>query len=163
MAAIDQLRAELNEAKDKHIGADLSLDITAQYDLMKSGVPVIRWMLPLMAGGVDGDNMLAAMTPEQQAAHMKGELNPSKAPFAIAIAASFVMAWVLAGVIGHMGAVTVRSGLISAAFIWFGFVVTTLSVNYAFSGRNPMLTVIDSGHWLGALLVMGAVIGAFGV
>ena len=102
-------------------------------------------------------------TPEQQAAHMKGELNPSKAPFAIAIAASFVMAWVLAGVIGHMGAVTVRSGLISAAFIWFGFVVTTLSVNYAFSGRNPMLTVIDSGHWLGALLVMGAVIGAFGV
>ena len=102
-------------------------------------------------------------TPDQQAAHMKGELNPSKAPFAIAIAANFVMAWVLAGVIGHMGPVTVRSGLISAAFIWFGFIITTLAVNYAFSGRKPMLTVIDGGHWLGALLVMGAVIGAFGI
>jgi len=102
-------------------------------------------------------------TPDQRAAHMKGELNPSKAPFAIAIAANFVMAWVLAGVIGHMGPVTVRSGLISAAFIWFGFVITTLAVNYAFSGRKPMLTVIDAGHWLGVLLVMGAVIGAFGI
>ena len=102
-------------------------------------------------------------TPNQQAAHMKGELNPSKAPFAIAIAANFVMAWVLAGIIAHMGPITVRSGLISAAFIWFGFIITTLAVNYAFSGRKPMLTVIDGGHWLGALLVMGAVIGAFGV
>jgi hypothetical protein len=102
-------------------------------------------------------------TPDQQAAHIKGELNPSKAPFAIAIAANFVMAWVLAGIIAHMGPVTVRSGLISAAFIWFGFIITTLGVNYAFSGRKPMLTVIDGGHWLGALLVMGAVIGAFGI
>jgi hypothetical protein len=102
-------------------------------------------------------------TPDQQAAHIKGELNPSKAPFAIAIAANFVMAWVLAGIIAHMGPVTVRSGLISAAFIWFGFIITTLAVNYAFSGRKPMLTVIDGGHWLGALLVMGAVIGAFGI
>lgn len=102
-------------------------------------------------------------TPEQQAAHVRGELNPSKAPFAIAIVANLIMAWVLAGVIGHMGAVTIRSGLISAAFVWFGFVVTTLAVNYAFTGRKPMLTAIDGGHWLGALLVMGAVIGAFGV
>jgi hypothetical protein len=102
-------------------------------------------------------------TPDQQAAHIKGELNPSKAPFAIAIAANFVMAWVLAGIIAHMGPVTVRSGLISAAFIWFGFIITTLAVNYAFSGRKPMLTVIDGGHWLGALLVMGTVIGAFGI
>jgi hypothetical protein len=102
-------------------------------------------------------------TPEQQAAHIKGELNPSKAPFAIAIAANFVMAWVLAGIIAHMGAITIRSGLISAAFIWFGFVITTLAVNYAFSGRKPMLTLIDGGHWLSVLLIMGAVIGAFGV
>jgi hypothetical protein len=62
-----------------------------------------------------------------------------------------------------MGEITVRSGLISAAFAWLGFVITTMSVNYAFGGRMPMLTVIDGGHWLGVLLIMGAVIGAFGV
>jgi hypothetical protein len=102
-------------------------------------------------------------TPEQQASHMKGELNPSKTPFVIGIVANLVMAWVLAGVIGHMGAVTVRSGIISGAFVWLGFVITTLSVNYAFGARKPMLTAIDGGHWLGVLLIMGAVIGAFGI
>lgn len=100
---------------------------------------------------------------EQQAAHMKGELNPSKAPFVIGIIANLVMAWVLAGMIGHLGAVTLQSGIISGALAWLGFVVTTLSVNYAFGGRRPMLTVIDGAHWLGVLLIMGAVIGAFGV
>ncbi len=102
-------------------------------------------------------------TAEQQAAHVRGELNPSKVPFVIGIVANFVMAWVLAGIIGHMGEITIRSGLISAAFAWLGFVVTTLAVNYAFGARKPMLTVIDGGHWLGVLLIMGAVIGAFGV
>ncbi|MEX0590208.1 MAG: DUF1761 domain-containing protein [Xanthobacteraceae bacterium] len=102
-------------------------------------------------------------TPEEQARHMRGELNPSKLPFVIAIIANLIMAWVLAGLIGHMGPVTIRSGIISGAFSWLGFVVTTLAVNYSFGGRKPMLTVIDSGHWLGVLVIMGAVIGAFGV
>ena len=71
------------------------------------------------------------------------------------------MAWVLAGLMAHIGPITIRSGLISAGFVWFGFVLTTIAVNNAFSGRKPMLTVIDAGHWLGVLLIMGAVIGAF--
>jgi hypothetical protein len=100
---------------------------------------------------------------EQQAAMKKGGMNTGTTPFIISIVANLVMAWVLAGVIGHMGAVTVRSGLISGAFVWLGFVITTMSVNYGFGGRQPMLTVIDGAHWLGVLLVMGAVIGAFGV
>jgi hypothetical protein len=101
--------------------------------------------------------------PEQQAAKARGGFDSSKAPFLIAIVANLIMAWVLAGVIGHMGTVTIRNGVISGAFCWLGFVVTTLAVNYAFGGRNPMLTLIDGGHWLGVLLIIGAVIGAFGV
>ena len=62
----------------------------------------------------------------------RADLDPSKTPFLIAIAANLVMAWVLAGLIAHMGPVTIRSGIISAAFCWFGFVITTLAVNYAF-------------------------------
>ena len=46
--------------------------------------------------------------------------------------------------------------------IWFGFVLTTLSVNYAFSGRRPMLTVIDAGYWLGVLVIIGAIVGWMG-
>ena len=84
-------------------------------------------------------------------------------PFIIAIVADLVMAWVLAGLIAHMGAVTLRSGVISAAFVWLGFVVTTLAVNNVFGLRSPRLILIDGGHWLVVLLLMGATIGAWGV
>lgn len=101
---------------------------------------------------------------EEQAAKAKMGMGASKTPFVIAIVANLVMAWVLAGLIGHLGAgqATVRNGLISGAFCWLGFVITTQSVNYAFGGRKPSLSLIDGGHWFGVLLIMGAVIGAFG-
>ncbi|MEZ5828031.1 MAG: DUF1761 domain-containing protein [Hyphomicrobiales bacterium] len=84
-------------------------------------------------------------------------------PFVISIIALLIMSWMLAGIMGHLGDVTVRGGVITGAFVWLGFVITTMGVNHAFSGAKPMLTLIDSGHWLAVLLVMGAVIGAFGV
>jgi hypothetical protein len=90
---------------------------------------------------------------------------PRWLPFVVAAVADLVIAWVLAGVIGHLGIgqVTLKNGVISAAFIWFGFVLTTIAVNYGFAARKPMLTVIDAAHWLGALMIAGAVIGLFGV
>ena len=71
------------------------------------------------------------------------------------------MAWVLAGVIGHLGtgAITLRSGVIAGALMWLGFVATTLAVNHTFQGAKPILTLLDGGHWLGVLLLQGAVIG----
>ena len=90
------------------------------------------------------------------------ELKPRPAPFIITGIALLVMAYVLAGMIGHMGEVTIRSGVISAAFAWAGFVATTIAINYAFQGAKSKLWLIDAGHFLAVLLVMGAVIGAFG-
>ena len=84
-------------------------------------------------------------------------------PFALAFLANLVMAWVLAGMVGHMGSVTIRSAVISALFAWVGFVVTTILVNNAFSGRRYALTAIDGGHWLAVLVIMGVVIGWMGV
>ena len=84
-------------------------------------------------------------------------------PLIITFVADLIMAWMLAGVMGHLGALTVKNGVIAAAFIWFGFVITTLAVNNTFGMRSPKLIVIDGGHWLAALLLMGAIIGAWGV
>jgi len=89
----------------------------------------------------------------------------SPVPFAISFVALLVMAWVLAGTLGHLGPgqVTVKNGIISALFLWLGFVVTTVFVNNAYPGRKYMLSVIDSIHWLGVVVIEGAVIGAMGV
>jgi hypothetical protein len=83
------------------------------------------------------------------------------APFVLSFVAEFVMAWMLWGIMLHAGAFTIRGGLLSGLLIWFGFVLTTIAVNNAFSGRKIMLSVIDAGHWLGVFLIMGAMIGAF--
>ena len=89
----------------------------------------------------------------------------SSTPLIITFIAELIMAWVLAGLIGHLGPgqVTVINGIVSAAFVWLGFVVTTLVVNNAFGMRKLALSVIDAAHWLVVLAIMGAIIGAFGV
>lgn len=86
-------------------------------------------------------------------------------PMAISAIALLVMAWVLAGIIGHLGPgqVTIRNGIISGAFCWLGFVATTVATNHGYQGAKRSLTLIDAGHWLGVLLIQGAVIGAIGV
>jgi hypothetical protein len=89
---------------------------------------------------------------------------PAKAlPFVVCLLALFVMAWMLAGLMGHIGNITVRGGMITGAFVWTGFVITTMGVNHTFGGQKPMLTLIDGLYWLAVLVLMGAVIGAFGV
>jgi hypothetical protein len=87
------------------------------------------------------------------------------APYAIAFVAQLVMATVLAGVIGHLGQgqVTLKNGIISAFLIWLGFVATTITVNHTFQMQPRALTLIDAGHWLGVLLIQGALIGWMGV
>ena len=93
----------------------------------------------------------------------KEDLKPRPQPFIVSIIASLVMAYILAGLIGHMGELTLMRGMISAAFVWVGFVVTSIAVSYAFQGARWSLILIDSGHWLLVLLVMGAIIGWWGV
>jgi Protein of unknown function (DUF1761) len=78
--------------------------------------------------------------------------------------ALLVMAWVLSGILFHLGPgkLTVRNGMISGAWIWLGFVITTMVVNNGFAGRRPVLLAIDGGHWLVVLLAIGAILGALG-
>jgi hypothetical protein len=99
-------------------------------------------------------------TKEQIAAEGKG----SPLPFIISIVALAVMAVVLAGTIGHLGTgqMTLRNGVITALFMWVGFVITTMAVNNAFGQRKASLTVIDGIHWLGVLVIQGAIVGAMG-
>lgn len=80
--------------------------------------------------------------------------------------AQLIMAWMLAAVLLHLTRsgmpASLRTGLITAAFLWFGFVVTTMTVNYAFHGAKTKLTLIDGAHWLGVLLIQGGVLGFWG-
>jgi hypothetical protein len=102
-------------------------------------------------------------TREQCEAEMASKSSTAKAaPFILVFLAELIMAFVLYGILVHMGTFTLRAGTISGAFCWFGFVLTTVVTNNTFGGRKPMLAVIDSVAWLGALVIMGAILGWMG-
>ncbi len=89
---------------------------------------------------------------------------PGATPFIISFVGLVIMACVLAGVLRHIAAlgVTMRSGAVTGAFMWLGFVITTMTVNNAFRGAKRQLTLIDGGHWLGVLILQGAILGWLG-
>jgi hypothetical protein len=103
------------------------------------------------------------ITPEQ--AEQDKKKPGAFLPFIYAFVANLVIAWMLAGLLGHLGAgqVTPHNGVLAGAFVWFGFILTTLTVNYSFSGRDRRLLLIDLGNWLIVMVVIGAVVGVFGI
>jgi len=90
---------------------------------------------------------------------------PAAATFVLTFVAELAMAWIMAGMIGHLGPgqVTLKNGLISAGIVWFGFLLTSTVISQRYQGKPWTLTLIDAGHWLGVALILGGVIGGFGV
>ena len=106
--------------------------------------------------------------PWMKAARIEPKDGPGMPPPSLlinSIICELIMAWVLAGVVGHLGdgQVTLWNGIVSGFFVWLGFMATTLAVNQRYEGFGWDLTIIDGLHWLGVALIMGAVIGGFGV
>jgi hypothetical protein len=93
------------------------------------------------------------------------QAKPGPALLAVTFVSELIMAWAMAGVIGHLGQgqVTLSNGIISAFFLWLGFMMTTMAVNHRYQAYGWDLTLIDGGHWLGVAVIMGAVIGWWGV
>ena len=124
------------------------------------------WSIPLaaIAAFIWGAAYYMTLSKQWLAAVGRTEPNKSPAPFILSFLALLVMAFVLSGAIAHLGPgqVTVKNGIISGLILWAGFVVTTVFVNNAYPGRKYMLSIIDSIHWLGVLVIQGAVIGAMG-
>ena len=96
----------------------------------------------------------------------RAQLLPNGRRRGAAIALSFVAALIMAGALAYfitaVGPISIGSGLLTAAVCWFGFVLATVVVNTSYTGDRRALAVVASWHWLGVMLVMGVVIGAFG-
>jgi hypothetical protein len=104
---------------------------------------------------------LRAVGPNAEAA----EERPGALHYLGIFIAEFWMAAILAGAIilapPEAGQWTMAIG--SAIIIWVGFVLPALYVSYRLLGQTLRLIVLDSTHWLGAMLLMAIVIRAIGV
>jgi len=126
---------------------------------------VAAWIFGAIYYGLLGHAWLAAQgkTMAQVTAENAGKSTAAKAtPFVLSFVAELAMAAALSGILFHIGIYTVRAGAFSGFMCWLGFVLTTIVVNNAYAFRSWRLTAIDAGHWLGVLLVIGAILGGWG-
>lgn len=100
-------------------------------------------------------------------ADIKGKGGPSPVPFVVTFIAQLLMAWMLAGLLLHLERsgvpANLKNGIVSAFFIWLGFIATTLVVNHQFQMQKAALTLIDCGHWLGVMLIQGGILGTLAI
>ena len=90
------------------------------------------------------------------------QAQPSPALLAITFACELAFAFVLALMIGGLGAATLPGGVAVGLLAWFGFVLASMTMNHRYQGFGWDLTLIDGGHWLGVAVLMGAIIGWWG-
>lgn len=93
----------------------------------------------------------------------RSELNAGHSPFVWSVVVELVMAYFIALLTPLIvGEVTVLGGMLVGAHLWFGFVLTSMIMNHRYENMKWSLTIIDSLHLLGVLVIQGAVIGVFG-
>jgi hypothetical protein len=90
----------------------------------------------------------------------KAHINPAL-QFGIAFASQLVIATGVSFVTQLTGAQTTRRGIMTAAFLWYGFVLTTWATEYGFELRPFSQLGINGGFWLLGMLAMGAIVGTW--
>jgi hypothetical protein len=83
-------------------------------------------------------------------------------PFVLSFVGALIMGVTIYGILTHSGLWSWHAGIVTGAFCWFGFVLTTVVINNTYQGRKPMLSVIDGAHWLGVLIIIGGIVGWMG-
>jgi len=87
----------------------------------------------------------------------KGKPMP-KAPLVVAFLAACVMSAVLYQLLTNLEVMGLASSAVAGLTIGVGFLLTSILVNNMFQQRSFLLTVIDGGHWVLAVVVEAVVI-----
>jgi hypothetical protein len=100
--------------------------------------------------------------PWMQLVGIKFDEKPNPGPlYAVTAVAALVAAFVLAEVIALTKTAGVVGGIEVGLVVAIGFVATTTLPDYIFAGRPTKLYVINVGYQFVALIVEGAILGAW--
>lgn len=130
-----------------------------------SGVNFIAIALAVVAGMATGAVWYGVFAKAWMRAAGLNESDIEQKPslYLVAAVCQIVIAYLLAGLVGHLGSHSLSGGMITAFFCWLGFCLAPMAVNHRFQGRGWDLTMIDGGYWLAVFLLQGAIIGWMGV
>ena len=112
------------------------------------------WYSPLILG----KQWMKAMGKTSD--EMKKQGGMAKAMLLMLLSAA-IMAYVLAHIVSFAGARDWMAGAQGGFWVWLGFVATTTAGASIFEKRSWNLFLISGAYYLVALLVMGAILGAW--
>lgn len=115
------------------------------------------WYGPLFGKLFMKEMGMDSWSPEKQVA-MRKSMGMS---YLLQALGSFIMFYVLAGLIGGFGHLSLGGGVMTALILWAGFVVP-LKLGDAIWGGNWKLFWLGIGNMFVTLIVAGAIIGAMG-
>ena len=81
--------------------------------------------------------------------------------FGAALLAEALIAISISAVTQITGSQTALRGVKVGAALWMGLVLPSMAVGAVFAELNYASFAVDAGFWLGAMMVMGAVVGAW--
>jgi hypothetical protein len=81
--------------------------------------------------------------------------------YATALVSAAIIAVAISKVTQLTGPLNARRAIKVGALLWFGFVFTTWSTEYAFEMRSFQLLGINAGFWLLGTTLMGAIVGTW--
>lgn len=91
---------------------------------------------------------------------IRKDFNPAKT-YGLTVVANFVVAYVLARIMGYAGASFVIDGLMIALLCWLGFTAGTFYINNLFEAKPNKLLIINIFYHLVVVLVYSVILSVW--
>jgi hypothetical protein len=122
---------------------------------------LVAAFVPMVLGALWYSPMLFARPWMRAVGRTPEEISGASLGYAISAIGAVITSYVLARIVRWAEVDDLLNGALVGLLVWLGFVATVLAVNTWFGGRPRALWAIDAGYQLVALLIMGAIHGAW--
>jgi uncharacterized protein DUF1761 len=122
---------------------------------------IVAAIIPMVLGALWYSPILFADRWMQAVGRTREELGDAALGYLLSAVGAFLSSYVLARIIKWAEVDDLWNGILVGLLAWVGFVATVLAVTTYFSGRPRALWLINAGYQLVALVLMGALLGAW--
>lgn len=122
---------------------------------------VLAALVPMVLGALWYSPILFADRWMKAVGRTREELGDAALGYLLSAVAAVVTSYALARVMRWAEVDDLWNGALVAVLVWLGFVATVLAVTTYFGGRPRELWLINAGYQLVALVLMGAIHGAW--
>lgn len=122
---------------------------------------IVAAIIPMVLGALWYSPVLFADPWLRAVGRTRDELGDAALGYVLSAIGALVSSYVLARIVKWAEVDDLWNGALIGIFVWAGFVATVLAVTTYFAGRPRALWAINAGYQLVALVLMGALLGAW--